>query len=230
MRGTLPSYLQYNGRISRTEAPMAVRLSSLLPLIVLLVPPAVAKDKKKSFLPEYVLRARTVLVVIDPNAGEPLDQPSANATARDSVEKALMQWGRFDLALDGQDSDLIIAVRTGNGQALRPSVKGGPLDQRPGIGQSTDSTIRIGAQQGQAPPLSDPGMSSPNRGPHISNEVGSSEDTFEVFRGGVQDPLDSPPVWRYVAKDCLRPPNVSAVEEFRKAIAEAEKPQPPKKP
>ncbi len=46
----------------------------------------------------------------------------------------------------------------------------------------------------------------------------------------VRDPLDSPPVWRYMAKDCLREPGVTAVEEFRKAIAQAEKPQPPKKP
>jgi hypothetical protein len=53
---------------------------------------------------------------------------------------------------------------------------------------------------------------------------------FEVYRGGIVDPLDAPAVWRYTAKDCLRAPQVSAVEEFRKAIAEAEKPQPPKKP
>ena len=39
-----------------------------------------------------------------------------------------------------------------------------------------------------------------------------------------------PPVWRYIAKDCLREPGVTAVEEFRKAIAEAEKPHPPKSP
>jgi hypothetical protein len=53
---------------------------------------------------------------------------------------------------------------------------------------------------------------------------------FEVYRGGVQTPLDAPAVWRYIAKDCLRPPKVSAVDEFRKAIADAEKPQVPKKP
>jgi len=69
----------------------------------------------------------------------------------------------------------------------------------------------------------------PDRGPHLGNEVGSSEDSFEVYQGSIEHPLDSPPIWRYVAKDCLRPPNVSAVDEFRKAIAEAEKPQ-PKKP
>jgi hypothetical protein len=207
---------------------MTARLSSLLLLAVLLATPAIAKDKNKSGLPAYVLHARTVLVVIDPDAGEPLDQPNANATARENVEKALMDWARFDLVSDGQESDLIIAVRTGNGRAMRPTVKGGPIDQRPGIAQSSDTSIRIGAHQGQ-PPQNDPSLSPPISGPHVGHEVGPSEDTFEVYRGGVSNPLASSPVWRYVAKDCLRAPGVSAVEEFRKAVAEAEKPQ-PKKP
>jgi hypothetical protein len=53
---------------------------------------------------------------------------------------------------------------------------------------------------------------------------------FEVYRGNVPNALASTPVWRYIAKNCLREPKVTAVEEFRKAIAEAEKPQVPKKP
>jgi hypothetical protein len=208
---------------------MTARLSSLVLLAALLAVPANAKDKKKSSLPEYVLRATTVLVVVSPEAGEPLDQPMTNTKARESVEKALMQWGRLRLVMEGEESDLVIAVRTGNGRAVRPTIKGGPIDQRPGTAQSTDGSIRIGGHQGQPPPLSDPSVGSQN-GPHISNEVGASEDTFEVYRGGGQYPLDAPPVWRYIAKDCLREPGVPAVEEFRKAIAEAEKPQPPKKP
>jgi hypothetical protein len=93
--------------------------------------------------------------------------------------------------------------------------------------QSTDGGIRIGGQQGQPPPLSDPGVGPPQNGPRMGNDVGASEDTFEVYRGSVQDPLDSPPVWRYIGKDCLREPGVTAVEEFRKAIAKAEQLQPP---
>jgi hypothetical protein len=211
---------------------MTARLSSLVLLAALLAVPANAKDKKKSSLPDYVLRATTVLVVVSPEAGEPLDQPMTNASARENVEKALMQWGRLRLVMEGEESDLVIAVRTGNGKAVRPTIKGGPIDQRPGTAQSTDSSIRIGGHQGQAPPLSDPGMGpqGPQNGPHISNEVGASEDTFEVYRGGGRYPLDAPAVWRYTAKDCLREPGVTAVEEFRKAIAEAEKPQSPKKP
>jgi hypothetical protein len=68
-------------------------------------------------------------------------------------------------------------------------------------------------------------------GAHVGNEVGPTEDIFEVYRGTVPNPLDSGPVWRYIGKKCLREPKVTAVEEFRKAIAEAEKPQiPTKKP
>ena len=208
---------------------MTVRLSSLLLLTVLLLAPAVAKEKNKSLLAAYVLHARTVLVVIDPDAGEPLDQPNANATARDNVEKKLMDWGRFDLVMNGADSDLVIVVRSGNGKSMHPTIKGGPIDQRPGVAQGGDTSIRIGGQQGPTPPLHDPSVSPPDRGPHLGNEVGPSEDSFEVYRGGIENPLDSTPIWRYIAKDCLRAPNVSAVEEFRKAVAEAEKPQ-PKKP
>jgi hypothetical protein len=209
---------------------MTARLAALILLASLLGLPANAKDKKKPTLPEYVLKASTVLVVVNPDAGEPLDQPRANAIARENVEKALMEWGRFRLVMDGAEPDLVIAVRTGSGKAMQPTIKGGPIDSRPGVGQSTDSSVRIGAQHGTPPPLTDPGMGSPQNGPHIGNEVGPSEDAFEVYRGGGQYPLDSPPVWRYIAQDCLREPKVSAVEEFRKAIADAEKPQPPKKP
>jgi hypothetical protein len=209
---------------------MTVRVFSLLLLATLLAVPAGAKAKKKQTLPEYVLKATTALVVVNPEAGEPLEQPMANATARENVEKALMEWGRFRLVMDGAESDLVIAVRTGSGKMVQPTIKGGPIDSRPGVGQSTDSSIRIGAQQGTPPPLTDPGMGGPQNGPRMSNQVGPSEDTFEVYRGGVQDPLDAPAVWRYLAKDCLREPKVTAVEEFRNAIAEAEKPQVPQKP
>jgi hypothetical protein len=207
---------------------MIARLFSLVLLVALLIVPVSAKDKKKSTLPEVVLRATTVLVVVRPDAGEPLDNPMANTTARENVEKALMNWGRFQLAPDAGESDLVIAVRTGSGKMMRPTIKGGPIDNRPGEAQTSDDGVRIGGHQGH-PPTNDPGLG-PQGAPRIGNEVGPSEDTFEVYRGGIDDPLDSSAVWRYIAKDCLRPPQVSAVEEFRKAIAEAEKPKPPKKP
>jgi hypothetical protein len=219
---------------------MTARPCSLVLIAILLAAPAMAKDKKKSTLPDYVLRATTVRVVIMPDSGEPVDHPMANSTARDDVEKALMQWGRLRPVLDGQESDLVIAVRTGSARMMQPTIKGGGIDNRPGVVQPTDGGIRVGVQQGTPPPPNDPSMgpqngpqspqNRPQNGPRISNEVGPTEDVFEVYRGGVADPLDSSPVWRYIAKDCLRAPGVSAVEQFRKAIAEAEEPQLPKKP
>ncbi len=208
---------------------MSARISAFLALTLLLTCSAFAKDKNKPTLPEYVLRAQTVRVMIDPDAGEPLDQPNANATARDNVEKALMEWGRYRLVPDGQESDLVVVIRTGDARISRPTIRGGPIDQRPGVGQSTDSSVRIGVQQGQ-PPLNSP-QDPQSRSPHVGSETGPSEDMFAVYRGGVADPLDSSPVWRYVAKDSLRPrPRIAAVEEFRKAVAEAERPKIPKQP
>jgi hypothetical protein len=54
-------------------------------------------------------------------------------------------------------------------------------------------------------------------------EAGAENDTFMVFQGGVQNPLDNPPVWTYIAKDGLKPPRVVAVEEFRKVVEESDK-------
>lgn len=64
-----------------------------------------------------------------------------------------------------------------------------------------------------------------DRWPHIANnETGPSEDSFEVYRGRVDYPLDAPAGWRYVAKDALDEfPEVVAVEQFRNAINEAER-------
>jgi hypothetical protein len=50
---------------------------------------------------------------------------------------------------------------------------------------------------------------------------------FVVYRTNKNDPrdapLDSPAVWRYSSRDALHSPDVPAVDEFRKVIAESEK-------
>lgn len=214
---------------------MTRRLFPLILTALLLTLPATAKDKKKAQMPDLILRAQTVHVVIDPYVGEPLDQPNANAMARDNVEKALTEWGRYRVVMDGEESDLVIMIHTGDDRMARPTMRGGPIDQRAGVGQQTPSSIRIGGQQGQ-PPFNDPSMdpqSPQNQGPRVNNEVGPRTDSFMVYQGrswGVNS-QDSPALWHYEAKDCLNPtPQLKAVEEFRKAIADAEKPKDPKKP
>ncbi len=202
---------------------MSVRV--FVPLLLLLsVCPAQAKNKKKQQLPDIVLNAQRVLVVIRPDAGEPLTAPMANRTARDEVERAISQWGRFDLVMDASAADLVIAVRKGHGGG--PAISNSPVDNRPVIFQPSgvpDAGVRIGGQQGRPPDLTNPGLGPQDRGPRISNQIGSSEDMFEVYLGRIDDPLDTSPIWRYSAKNALNGPQVAAVEQFRKAIEESEK-------
>jgi hypothetical protein len=108
---------------------MSARMTMFFLVVLVVTSLAHAKNKKKQVLPDYVLKAQTVLVVIHPDAGEPLTNPTANRTAQDNVEKALMKWGRFRLVMDAQSADLVIAVR--KGPAGGPTVSNSPTDNRP---------------------------------------------------------------------------------------------------
>jgi len=208
---------------------MNVRSFALISSVLALIAVAPAKDKKKVLLPNYVLQAHTAYVVIDPDAGVSIANPNGNRTAQEDVEKALSSWGRLSPVMSSQTADLVISVRKGSGRNVNPTIGGVP-NNRPVIMQPTDGGIRAGAQQGTPPPVSDTTAEPPQSGPYPRTEVGSADDVFAVYRGGVEYPLDSPPVWRYTAKDALNSPNVPAVAQFRKAIEEAEKQQSAKKP
>ena len=191
----------------------------ILLLFFLLGSFAPAKDKKE-ILPDYVLNARTVLVVIDPDAGVSASNPNENRTAQEDVEKALMNWGRFKPVLSVIDADLVISVHRGHGKAVNNTIGGVP-NNRPVIMQPTDSGIRLGGQHGTPPPVT--ADSPPPSGPHPQTEIGPTEDTFIVYRGKIDHPLDNAPIWRYSAKDALSSPSVPAVAQFQKAIDQTEK-------
>ncbi len=202
-------------------------------VLLALVPFGIAKDKKdKQVLPNYVLQAQTVAVVILPDAGEPVTDPTANRTAEENVEKALQQWGRYRVVPEITYADLVIGVRKGH--ASGPTIRNSPADNRPVIFQQPGpGTTRVGVQQGTPTPTTFPGNHPTPlgpTGPPIANESGTPEDTFELFLGGVDYPLDAAPVWRYMAKDALNAPGVRAAEEFRKAVEQSEKQQKQKKP
>jgi hypothetical protein len=180
-----------------------------------------AKEKKKVVLPDYVLAAQTVMVLIEPGAGIPVNDPGANKTAQDDVEKALMRWGRLRLTVDVVQADLLIVIRKGNKKVIQPTVGGEPTNDRPIIVQQTDSAIRIGASEGH-PIGQQPGQPTE---PGLGGEVGSTDDTFLVYQGQVDAPLERAPVWRFTAKNALNPPEVLAVAEFKKAVDEAVKQQ-----
>lgn len=186
---------------------------------------AIAKDKKKKILlPADVLQARTVLVVVDPQAGMSPEAPYANRRAQEDVEKALMKWGRFEFATNVSDADLVIEIRKGNGKMAQPTIGGMPTNSRPVVLEPTDSGGR--ASGGTIPPLggeSPAGAQRPDPSPQM--EVGATDDVFAVYRGKRDGALDAPAVWRYSARDALSSPGVPAVDQFKKLIAEAEKQQ-----
>jgi hypothetical protein len=178
-----------------------------------------AKEKKKETLPAYVLYARTVLVMVDPDVGISMADPTGNRQAQENVEKALMDWGRLRLVLEHMAPDLIIVVRKGTGKEAQPTVGGIPPNDRPVILEPRDGGIRIGGQTG-GPAGTVPG--DPNAGrPTQGVAVGAAEDMFSVYRGDLG--IQTAPLWRYVAKDCLKSPSVPAVKEFKKAVDEAVK-------
>src|SRR5438876_580107 len=105
---------------------MGIRKGLAVSVLLLWCLMGAAKDKKKALLPVDVLEARTVLVIIDPDAGIDAEHPNANRMAREDVEQALMKWGRYSLVMEPQTADLIITVRKGSGRIAQPTIGGVP--------------------------------------------------------------------------------------------------------
>jgi hypothetical protein len=202
--------------------------------LLLLPSLAVAKDKQKATLPYDVLAARTVAVVIDPDAGISLTDPQANKVAQRDVETALLNWGRFQTTEAIPGADLVIVIRRGTGKMAAGTIHDPRQNRRPGVIEPTDSGIDVGMQRG-VPSASPNGNGIPdasqgtqngpiNNRPYTQAEIGgdTAEDSFIVYRGNSENPTDASPVWRYVAKDCLKPHKVPAVDAFRKAIDDSE--------
>lgn len=203
---------------------MRVRLMALFAGIAVLASCVVAKKKEKQVLPDVVLKAESVSVVIQPDAKEPLTDPNANLNAQRAVEEALMKWGKFRLALDANTADIVISVEKGSGKAASPTISGGPIDSRPVMVDSTDGQIRVGGQKGHPPDTtstSDP--SAQDNRVHTGTQAGRSEDVLRLFVGGVEHPLDFPAVWTTSGKDALKAPEVEAVAELKKVFEESER-------
>jgi hypothetical protein len=182
---------------------------------------AATDAKSKQELPDVVLQARTVLVVVDPDATSSVSSPNENETARQAVEQALMKWGRFSFATDARTADLVISVQKGHSGTVSPTTgRGdttGPVVLNPGAGG-----VIIGGHRGAPPPLTDPSSEPPATGPHPGAQIGQSQDELKVYQGRVEYPLDRSPIWRYDGKDGLNQPAVNAVADFRKAIERSE--------
>ena len=110
-------------------------------LLAISVQVASPNEKKKTYLPAFVAKAETVLVVVLPGAGEPMNDPTASQKAKEEVEKALMKWGRHRLALDEDWADLVIGVRKGTSKIAAPTIKCGSVDNYPGTMETTDESV-----------------------------------------------------------------------------------------
>src|SRR5271156_5177829 len=154
---------------------------------------AAGKDKKKVLLPADVLHARTVLVVVDPDAGVDVQDPNANRTAREDVEKAIEKWGRFDLVTDASTADLIITIRKSNGKIAQSTIGGTPVNGTPpvSIGSTStpdESTTHAAARWGHSGIPNDPSNAGTQPAtPQPQIEAGSTQDMFVVYRGGIKD-------------------------------------------
>jgi hypothetical protein len=222
---------------------MKRHLSMVVTVGLLAAAPVLAKSKDKT-LPPYILQARTVAVVIDPDAGIDPEDPRANQVAQKDVETALLNWGRFQPVISPAEADMIIVIRKGHGRLADATISDPRQNNRAGVINPTDNGIGVGAQRGQQPGLGgNDGVRYPQGGnppsgaaspqpstPSPRLEVGGGDDWFMVYEGKVAKPLNGSPGWKYMAPDGLRPHHVPAVEEFKKAVAAAEKAAAAKKP
>ena len=205
---------------------MSARRLRLLALVIILsLSQSIAKDKTKNSLPDYVLKARTVVIVVAPESARPLTDPIQNRTVQEDVEKAFVQWGRLQPVYNVQSADLVVAVRKGTGRTVTPTVSDVPTDGRSVVlAPAGRGGVLVGGQQGPPDLSNDPALGRPQTTQaQVGTEIRPADDTFEVYRGGVEYPLDSVPVWRYSGRGVLYSPNVPAVAHFREAIEKAEK-------
>jgi len=198
---------------------MSLRNIALALVILSLVAISFAKNKQE--LPDFVLQARTVFVVVDPDAADPARNPGENQQAVRAVEQALMKWGRFSFAADARTADLVISVQKGYSGAVSPTI--GRSQDPPVVLNPGQGGVTIGGHQGTPPPLTDSSGMPQDTGPHPGTQIGLSADVLKVFQGGVDLPQEGSPAWRYDGKDSLSEPSVNAVTQFRKAIERSEK-------
>ena len=101
------------------EDEMGVRRLSLIGIVLILSAPLWGKSKEEKTLPVYVLTARTVAVIVDPQAGVDAEDPRANQVAQKDVETALANWGRFEMVMRPELADLEEAQPGGAGYPSR---------------------------------------------------------------------------------------------------------------
>jgi hypothetical protein len=213
---------------------VSVRVSGFLLACLLVTVPGLAKDK--AILPVYILQAHTVVVLIDPEAGIDIQDPRANQVAQKDVETALAKWGRFEVLNGSQKADLVVVIRRGHKRMTDVTMSDPTQNPRVGV-TPTDNGMGAGGQIGRAPVVGGYPDSPQARAtqaqsqtPTPQAEIGFTDDSLVVYSGASERPTDSVPGWRYMGQEGLHSHNVPAVDDFRKAVAAADKAAAAKKP
>jgi hypothetical protein len=170
-----------------------VRRSTLL-MSLLLSSAVLACAQGYDPLPKLVVHARYVLVTT--NAGYDLTSPNMFPDDRQAVidvQNAIKKWGRYALAYQPKDADLILLVRKGHVAETQPQL-------RIGGGSTVPWTV------GAAAPT----------------DFGSARDMLALYDakdGGI----DSAPLWRDLLMNGLDTPQMPLVGELRSAVDKAAK-------
>jgi hypothetical protein len=121
------------------------------------------------------------------------------------------------------NADLIIVIRKGAGRMVDETIPDPRQNGRVGTTEPLDNGVYVDAQHGTQPnATSRPSKTEPRPTTPVQTEITTPDDTFFVYMGGSDTPLDDAPVWKYIGKDGLKSPSVPTVVAFRKAFAETE--------
>ena len=115
------------------------RRALCFPVVLLLVPFSVAKDKAS--FPKMIVKAKYVLVTS--YFGDDLADsrvPSADRQAVIDVQDAIRDWGRYTLVYERKAAELIILVRKGRSAEVRSGIGiHTGSDRSPSVGPITDA-------------------------------------------------------------------------------------------
>ncbi|HEX4486965.1 MAG TPA: hypothetical protein VH088_11890 [Terriglobales bacterium] len=170
------------------------RHSRYVVLLLLLSSFLVAKAKKEKAFPALITNARYVFVTTY-FGNEPANtriMPSDRRAVAD-VETAIQKWGRYTLAHQANDAEIIILVRKGRyAEGLAGIHVHGGSDQ-------PNTTIT----------------------PEVNADGGDPQDMIAVYDASMG--IDTSPLWRGRERDGLNPPDMQLVKELRAKIEEAAK-------
>jgi hypothetical protein len=167
------------------------RRSRYLILPLLLTSLLCAKEK---IFPKLIVNARYVMVTTY-FGNEPADtriMPSDRRAVAD-VEAAIQKWGRYTLAHNREDAELIIVVR-----------KGRYVEALAGV------HIHGGTDQ-----------PSPTVSPEVNADAGDPQDMVAVYDASLG--TDTSPLWRDRQRGGLEPPDMKLIQELRTKVEDAAK-------